>query len=60
MVFFADLVMSFISARYNEVEEVIDDRRQIVCGYLRSWFIIDFISILPIQHFIADDNNNMN
>lgn len=56
-IFLVDMLLSFCSAYYNEVEEVIDSRRLIVCGYLKSWFFIDLISILPIQHFLSESSN---
>ena len=53
------MVMCFLSAYYNKMEEVVDSRRKIVLGYLKSWFIIDFISILPIQYFLSSNVNSL-
>ena len=51
VVFILDLVLSFFSAYYNNVEKLIDQPREIALSYLKSWFIIDLISILPINFF---------
>ena len=48
VVFFLDIVFSFFSAYYNKMEMLISGRREIACGYLKSWFIIDVISIFPL------------
>lgn len=47
-VFFFDIVFSFFSAYYNSMEELISDRREIALGYLKSWFLIDVVSIFPL------------
>lgn len=49
IVFVLDIIFSFFSAYYNKVEVLVADRRSIVCGYLKSWFFIDLIAVLPIQ-----------
>ena len=51
-IFFVDIVLSFITVYYTSTEEVIDDRKLIICSYLRSWFVVDVISILPIHHIL--------
>ena len=49
IVFFADIVISFFSAYYNKIEALVSNRRQIACGYLKTWFLIDLIAIFPLQ-----------
>lgn len=53
LIFFIDIFFSFITVYYTDMEEVVDNRRQIACGYLKCWFFIDLVSILPI-HFILE------
>lgn len=48
-VFLFDIVFTFRAAFYNNKEELIDSPRQIACSYLRGWFAIDLISILPVS-----------
>lgn len=55
--FVADIVLSFFSAFYNKKDILIDKHKIIACNYLRSWFIFDLISVLPISliiHSAAD------
>lgn len=37
-------------------EELVDDRKKIAVAYLKSWFVIDCISILPL-HYIIETND---
>ncbi|CAD8104476.1 unnamed protein product [Paramecium sonneborni] len=55
ILFFADIVINFLSAFYDEEQKVIDDYILIAKSYLTGWFIIDFIAVLPITYFL-DDN----
>ena len=59
VIYFFDIVFSFLSAYHNMIEELIDDRRTIACHYLKFWFFIDFLSILPIHYFIKQDVNSL-
>lgn len=49
IVFFADIVFSFFSAYYNKIEALVSNRKEITCGYLKTWFFIDMIAIFPLQ-----------
>ena len=57
VIYFFDIVFSFLSAYLNVIEELIDDHRMIACHYLRFWFFVDLLSILPFRYFF---NQNMN
>lgn len=57
LVFLLDIVFSFFSAYYNKMEALISDRREIACGYLKSWFVIDVVSIFPLA-LIANSTVN--
>lgn len=57
VVYFFDIIFSFLSAYHNLIEELIDDRRTIAWHYLKFWFFIDFVSILPIHYFFQDVNS---
>ncbi len=41
--------MNFNTAFENPKEEIIDDRIQIIKNYLTGWFIVDFVSVFPID-----------
>jgi hypothetical protein len=47
--FFIDIIVNFNSAYIDESYEVIDDRKKIAKSYLVSWFLIDFLSIVPFE-----------
>jgi|APSaa5957512535_1039671.scaffolds.fasta_scaffold356211_1 hypothetical protein len=47
--FFIDIIVNFNSAYTNESYEVIDDRKKIAKQYLLSWFLVDFLSIVPFE-----------
>jgi len=51
--FFIDIVVNFNSAYIDESYEVIDDRKKIAHSYLVSWFLIDFLSIVPFELIIV-------
>ena len=57
IVFFTDIVFSFFSAYYNKIEALVSSRREIACGYLKTWFFIDIIAIFPL-HFVANTTLN--
>lgn len=47
--FFIDIIIIFNSQTIDEDFEIISDRPTIVCTYLRSWFLIDLVAILPFD-----------
>jgi hypothetical protein len=54
--FGVDIVVVFCSAFYNSEYVIVEDRCQIATDYLKSWFVIDFISIFPVEFFMGDQN----
>ena len=50
--FFIDIIINFNTAFYNEVHDVIDKRYEIAAKYLKGWFLIDFLAILPFEEII--------
>jgi hypothetical protein len=50
--FFIDIIICFMSAFEDENEELVYDRCVIVKTYLKSWFIIDLFSILPLSELM--------
>ena len=51
--FFIDIVVNFNSAYIDESYEVIDDRKKIAHSYLVSWFLVDFLSIVPFELIVT-------
>ena len=50
--FLTDIIINFISANKDENEKTIDDIKIISMQYIKSWFIIDLISIFPFDIII--------
>ena len=52
-IFFAiDILVIFNTAIWNESFEIIDSRCAIAKDYLRTWFLVDLLSILPFEVII--------
>ena len=58
-VFLADIIITFFMAFYNSQFILIDKRKDIAKSYLKSWFIIDVISILPFNLLAISGGNRM-
>ena len=52
-----DIIIVFCSAFYSSEYVIVEDRCEIARDYVKSWFIIDFISIFPIDSLMKNDNN---
>ena len=50
--FFVDMVLNFFMAYYNDTDEIVDDRRMIANHYLKSWFVIDIATVIPISEIL--------
>ncbi len=48
LIFLLDIIFSFISAYYNRMDVPVHSRKEIACAYLKSWFFIDIITIIPL------------
>ena len=50
-VFLLDLIMNFRTGTVNEdSSEIILDPKVIKMNYLKSWFVVDFISSIPVDY----------
>ena len=47
VLFAIDMIVIFNSAYYDENVEIIKDRSTIIWTYLKGWFIIDLVAIIP-------------
>jgi hypothetical protein len=60
IIFAVDIFINFFSAYIDSEDNVVKNRKKIVKTYLKSWFIIDLVSVLPIQYFTsASQFNNL-
>ena len=55
-IFAFDIMMCFVSAYEDENEELVHDRCIIAKGYLKSWFFIDLVSIIPLDTILQTSN----
>jgi hypothetical protein len=52
-IFFAmDIILNFNLAYQDEAYAVIDDRWMIAKKYFATWFIIDFLAVLPFENVV--------
>lgn len=58
MIFAIDMIMSFFSAYINSEDKLEKKLNKIALNYLEGWFLIDFISVFPINIII--DNSGYN
>lgn len=49
ILFLADIFVNFNVATYDEDMEVVEDRLTLAKNYLKSWFLIDFVTIIPFE-----------
>jgi hypothetical protein len=47
--FLLDMIIIFNTAYYQEDFKMIEDRKEIAKDYLRQWFAIDLVAILPFD-----------
>ena len=48
--FIIDIVLTFNTALHED-DKLITDRLQIIKSYLAGWFVLDIVSILPLDEF---------
>ena len=62
--FLVDIVANFLSAYEDEEFQMIDDRKLIAMSYLKGWFSVDVMAILPLDIILSmgggDVKGNMN
>lgn len=49
VIFGLDILINFFSAYIDNEDNIVKNRQKIVVNYLKSWFLIDLFSILPIS-----------
>ena len=50
--FLIDIIITFNSEYINENYALVCDRKVIAINYLKGWFFIDVLSILPFDEFV--------
>ena len=59
LLFLTDLILTFFMA-YNDENtyEIVTDRKKIACRYLRFWFLVDLLAVVPISLFLNTNDYN--
>jgi len=57
--FLVDILVTFNSAMQDSSFDLIDSRAEVANIYLRTWFIIDVVAIIPLDQLIANDMNSL-
>lgn len=50
--FLVDIMLIFNTAFYDDEMELTTSRKEIANDYLRGWFILDFLAVVPFDIFI--------
>eukprot|EP00350_Pseudokeronopsis_sp_OXSARD2_P013033 CAMPEP_0170567186 /NCGR_PEP_ID=MMETSP0211-20121228/80321_1 /TAXON_ID=311385 /ORGANISM="Pseudokeronopsis sp., Strain OXSARD2" /LENGTH=357 /DNA_ID=CAMNT_0010888575 /DNA_START=782 /DNA_END=1855 /DNA_ORIENTATION=- len=50
--FLVDIFVNLFSAYHNDDYVLVDNRKVIAMGYIKSWFFIDVLSIIPLSEFL--------
>lgn len=58
-VFVVDLVLNFFTAYFDSDERLVDNPKSIAWGYLRSWFLVDLVSVAPVSLFTSKSVNDL-
>lgn len=58
--FFADILITFNSAYYDNCGVLISERKAVCFRYLKSWFFIDFFSCVPFNLISGANSHNFN
>ena len=60
LLFLLDIFVIFNTAYYDDDVEIIDNRKDIALNYIKGWFIIDLLAIIPFDKMInANDYNQL-
>jgi len=57
VIFSIDILINFVSAVHNDDFDLIDDHKQVALYYLRGWFILDFLAIVPFDIILSSSSN---
>ena len=54
--FFIDIILSFFTVTQNKIGLYTTSHYKIVMNYLKSWFFIDLLTIIPWEFMLGDNN----
>ena len=56
--FGVDVIINFLTAYYNEKNELVTNYKKIAKNYLWGWFIIDTLAFFPMSYIFQDISTN--
>jgi len=56
--FFIDILITFNTAYFDDQHKLIENRKMITCTYLKTWFLIDSLAIVPFDIIFNTGNFN--
>ena len=56
--FLADLILNFFTAYFNEDMKLVVSRTDIAKRYLKTWFSVDFIALVPFHYMIPGSSRD--
>ena len=56
--FFVDIIINFNTAFYDQDYNIIENRKSIACDYIKGWFFIDMIAVIPFDLIFESTNLN--
>ncbi|CAD8096961.1 unnamed protein product [Paramecium primaurelia] len=59
-IFMTDIILTFLSAAYDDEGNLITERKAIILNYLKGWFIIDLMSSIPFYFILNDTSQRYN
>ena len=52
IIFFIDIILNFLTAYFDNEDNLIVDKKKIVINYLTGWFLLDLLSTLPFDQIL--------
>jgi len=59
ILFLIDIIIIMNSVYYDNDYNLVDDRKMIALTYLKGWFLIDIMAILPFDMIISASSKNV-
>ena len=61
IIFAIDIILNFLTAYFDDDDNLITSRKIIACSYLKSWFFVDLIATIPISSILkfSKDYNSL-
>ena len=56
--FAADLILQFFISYYDSNQDLVTNRKLIAIHYIKSWFFLDLIALLPFNYMIESSESS--